>query len=243
MECRECGRSFWERFPGRSAAQTGHRTVPPQCLPEALGWHQPQPPGPSGRASAAPPSSAGSRISSGAAQAERSGAVCPQVLGIDEHFFTRRQGYATTFCDLRRPSDLRCGAGALRSRPGELSGQAGRQRAGARRLHGFGQRLSRHRAQTLSPTPVSWPIASMSSASSTTTSWPAGAKSTRSGAKNRGLLSLMRRHRHNLKPEQVTTLAGLLRAVPRPWRDLPLQTAALLPAAEKAPHPQAVRAT
>lgn len=27
---------------------------------------------------------------------------CPTVLGIDEHFFTRRKGYATTFCDLRR---------------------------------------------------------------------------------------------------------------------------------------------
>jgi len=26
---------------------------------------------------------------------------CPPVLGIDEHFFTRRLGYATTFCDLR----------------------------------------------------------------------------------------------------------------------------------------------
>ena len=26
---------------------------------------------------------------------------CPVVLGIDEHFFTRRKGYATTFCDLR----------------------------------------------------------------------------------------------------------------------------------------------
>lgn len=27
---------------------------------------------------------------------------CPTVLGIDEHFFTKKQGYATTFCDLRR---------------------------------------------------------------------------------------------------------------------------------------------
>ena len=27
--------------------------------------------------------------------------MCPTVLGIDEHFFTRKQGYATTFCDLR----------------------------------------------------------------------------------------------------------------------------------------------
>jgi hypothetical protein len=25
-------------------------------------------------------------------------AVCPTVLGIDEHFFSRRSGYATTFC-------------------------------------------------------------------------------------------------------------------------------------------------
>ena len=33
--------------------------------------------------------------------AERASPVCPQVLGIDEHFFTRRHGYATTFCDLR----------------------------------------------------------------------------------------------------------------------------------------------
>ena len=29
-------------------------------------------------------------------------AVCPQVLGIDEHFFSKKQGYATTFCNLKR---------------------------------------------------------------------------------------------------------------------------------------------
>lgn len=33
--------------------------------------------------------------------AERSGAECPRILGIDEHFFSRRHGYATTFCDLK----------------------------------------------------------------------------------------------------------------------------------------------
>jgi len=27
---------------------------------------------------------------------------CPQVLGIDEHSFSKKQGYATTFCDLRK---------------------------------------------------------------------------------------------------------------------------------------------
>lgn len=31
---------------------------------------------------------------------ELSGRHSPKVLGIDEHFFTRRQGYATTLCDL-----------------------------------------------------------------------------------------------------------------------------------------------
>jgi transposase len=27
---------------------------------------------------------------------------CPTVLGIDEHFFSKKQGYATTFCNLKR---------------------------------------------------------------------------------------------------------------------------------------------
>lgn len=28
--------------------------------------------------------------------------LCPEVLGIDEHFFSKKQGYATTLCNLRR---------------------------------------------------------------------------------------------------------------------------------------------
>src|SRR5690606_39529057 len=32
--------------------------------------------------------------------AELSSRSCPTVLGIDEHFFTRKQGYATTLVDL-----------------------------------------------------------------------------------------------------------------------------------------------
>lgn len=34
-------------------------------------------------------------------RSEMSNRPCPRVLGIDEHFFTRRQGYATTFVDLK----------------------------------------------------------------------------------------------------------------------------------------------
>lgn len=33
--------------------------------------------------------------------AELSGRTCPQVLGIDEHFFSRKKGYATTLVDLK----------------------------------------------------------------------------------------------------------------------------------------------
>jgi transposase len=33
--------------------------------------------------------------------AELSARTCPQVLGIDEHFFTRKRGYATTIVDLK----------------------------------------------------------------------------------------------------------------------------------------------
>lgn len=33
--------------------------------------------------------------------AERSGRSCHQVLGIDEHFFTRKRSYATTMVDLK----------------------------------------------------------------------------------------------------------------------------------------------
>lgn len=33
---------------------------------------------------------------------ERKNRQCPIVLGIDEHFFSKKEGYATTFCDLKK---------------------------------------------------------------------------------------------------------------------------------------------
>ncbi len=44
---------------------------------------------------------------------------CPPVMGIDEHFFTRRQGYATTICDLRnrRVYDVRLGRSEIALEP------------------------------------------------------------------------------------------------------------------------------
>ncbi|MCD6039117.1 MAG: hypothetical protein K0S27_517 [Gammaproteobacteria bacterium] len=33
---------------------------------------------------------------------EMKGLACPQVLGIDEHSFSKKQGYVTTFCNLKK---------------------------------------------------------------------------------------------------------------------------------------------
>ena len=86
---------------GHSAAHARHRAVPAQRLPEAFRWHQPQPAGRSGNGSRALRSSAGFSGIWSCSAGERIAAACPQILGIDEHFFTRRRGYATTFCDLK----------------------------------------------------------------------------------------------------------------------------------------------
>jgi transposase len=63
--------------------------------------------------------------------AEQHPRQCPTVLGIDDHFFTRRQGFATTLCDLRNPKiyDVVLGRSeaALRSYLQRLEGQTSRQ--------------------------------------------------------------------------------------------------------------------
>jgi transposase len=98
--CRACGRSFWQRFPGIQprlrATEPFRRSV---CQKHFDGISR---------------SRLGRRegISSATIErwflwylrllaGERISRECPRILGIDEHFFTRRHGYATTFCDLK----------------------------------------------------------------------------------------------------------------------------------------------
>ena len=138
---------------------------------------------------------------------------CPKVLGLDEHFFTRRKGYATTFCDLRHRNvyDVVLGRSeaALEAYLARLEGKtdvrvvcmdlASVYRSlvhkyfpnaciVADRFHVI--RVINHHFLAC------WkeldPVAS----------------------KNRGLLSLMRRHRHNLKPDQQVRLGAYLAAYP-----------------------------
>jgi transposase len=134
---------------------------------------------------------------------------CPLVLGIDEHFFTRRKGYATTFCDLKNHKvyDVVLGRSevALEAYLARLKGKAEVQlvcmdlasvyrslvrkhfphaRIVADRFHVI--RIVNHHFlacwKDLDPV----------------------------GSKNRGLLSLMRRHRHNLSPAQQQKLTAYL---------------------------------
>jgi transposase len=116
--CRECGRYFNSRFTGIKLRK---RSTEP-CRLEITklhhnGWTQ---------------RSLGKQLSLGSATVERwyqdhfvsknkefKEAHCPRVIGIDEHFFTRKQGYATTVADLgrRKVFDVVLGRSELSLRP------------------------------------------------------------------------------------------------------------------------------
>jgi transposase len=141
--------------------------------------------------------------------AERATRVCPQVLGIDEHFFTRRLGYATTFCDLRNHSIYDVVAGRSEaSLEGYLNQLEGKDlvkmvcidlAVGYRSLvrkHFPNARIVADRFHVIRVVNQHF-LACWKELDAV-------------GSKNRGLLSLLRRHRHNLKPEQHQRLAAYL---------------------------------
>jgi transposase len=107
---------------------------------------------------------------------ERRNAPCPQVLGIDEHFFSRRHGFATTFCDLRghRIHDVVLGRSEA-SLEGYLNRLEGKHlvRVVCMDLPPYTGRW----CINTSPTLESWPIASTSFGWSIIISSPAGKNS------------------------------------------------------------------
>jgi transposase len=139
--------------------------------------------------------------------------LCPRVLGIDEHFFTRKKGYATTFVDLRNHTvfDVKLG----RSEPGlrrylqSLEGRSNVQvvvmdlsetyRAIARRYFPNATIVADrfHVVRLINQHFLKvWQEAHPE------------------GRKNRGLLSLMRRHQWHLKDEQQANLMAYLADYP-----------------------------
>lgn len=99
--CRDCRKYFRQRFPGILPGRRATEACRRQVVEEHLdGVCQ---------------SRAAQRAGIGSATVERwtqdlverkvaelKGAPCPRVLGIDEHYFSRRHGYATTLVNLRR---------------------------------------------------------------------------------------------------------------------------------------------
>jgi transposase len=141
--------------------------------------------------------------------AERSSTVCPQVLGIDEHFFSRKQGYATTFCDLKNHAvfDVTLGRSQLALE------------AYLNRLEG--KHLVRVVCMDLAPNYRALVEKHFPNATIVADRFhvirlvnqhflACWRQLDPEGSRNRGLISLMRRHRHNLSLDQQARLNAYL---------------------------------
>jgi transposase len=210
--CRGCGRSFWQRcagiLPRKRATEPFRRSV---FLKHWDGISRSRLGQREGIASATVERWSQDFLRLRAA--ERNGAPCPVVLGIDEHFFTRRQGYATTFCDLKNHSvyDVVLGRSeaALESYLAKLQGKD-RVRVVCMDLASSYRALVRQHFPNARIVADRFHVIRLIN-HHFLACWrdldPAGSK-------NRGLLSLMRRHRHKLTAEQQVRLAGYLAARP-----------------------------
>ena len=139
------------------------------------------------------------------ASRELLGRDCPQVLGIDEHFFTKKQGYATTFVDLKshRVFDVVLGRSELSLR-GFLSQLKGREKVRVVVMdlsETYRSIIRKYFPNAMIVTDRFHVIRLINQHFLKTWS-----QFDEKGRKNRGLLSLMRRHEWNLKPEQRARL-------------------------------------
>jgi transposase len=144
---------------------------------------------------------------------ELSGRSCPIVLGIDEHFFSRKEGYATTFADLRNHKVFDVVLGRS-----EASLKAYLQRLKGRdKVQVVVMDLSEtYRSIVKKYFPNAMIVADRFHVVRLLNHhflkvW---GSLDPEGRKNRGLLSLMRRHEWNLKPEQVPKMQKYFQECP-----------------------------
>jgi transposase len=206
--CRECGRAFREPLPGIRPYQRSSEAFQ-RCV---FQWHL----------DGVNRSRLGRREGLGAATVERyfqrglkrqfghwHPPRCPPVLGLDEHFFTRKKGYATTLCDLRRHKvyDVVLGRSeaALAAYWERLEGK--------REVRVVCMDLaSVYRAIVRKHFPNAAIVADRFHVIRLINHHFLGCwrELDPAGSRNRGLVSLMRRHRHNLTPQQQLRLGGYL---------------------------------
>jgi transposase len=145
--------------------------------------------------------------------AKMSAEPCPQILGIDEHFFTRRLGYATTLCDLKHHKvfDVVLGRSelALEAYFSELKCKDLVRVVCIDMSSSYRALIRRHFPNALIVADRFHVIRLINQQFLAT--WRALDPV---GSQNRGLLSLIRRHAQNLRPEQQERLAQYLRQHP-----------------------------
>jgi transposase len=210
--CQHCGHHFWQRFPGilprKRATEPFRRSV---SIRHFDGISR---------------SRLGRREGIGSATverwfqdflqlrvAERSGAPCPQVLGIDEHFFSRRHGYVTTLCDLKNHTvyDVVLGRSpaSLENYFHSLKGKNLVRVVCMDLASSYRALIRQHFPQALIVADRFHVIRLINH--HFLSCWR-DLDSTAS--RNRGLVSLMRRHRHNLSAAQSDKLTAYLASQP-----------------------------
>lgn len=149
----------------------------------------------------------------GSKHSEMDRRCCPRVLGIDEHFFTRRKGFATTFVDLRNHTvfDVKLGRSELSLRP-YLKDLRGREKVQVVVMDLSETYRSIARKHFPSATIVAdrFHVVRLVNQHFLKV-WQ---QHDPEGRKNRGLISLMRRHQWNLKEEQHANLMTYLASYP-----------------------------
>jgi transposase len=138
---------------------------------------------------------------------------CPRVMGIDEHFFTRKKGYATTICDLARNKvfDLVLGRSekALDDYFARLKGKENVAVVVMDLSETYRNTIKKHFPNAMIVTDRFHVIRLINH--HFLKLW---GQIDPTGRKNRGLLSLMRRHKYNLRPEQLLNLNRYLKEHP-----------------------------
>lgn len=146
-------------------------------------------------------------------RSEMSNRPCPRVLGIDEHFFTRKKGYATTFVDLknRKVFDVRLG----RSEPSlrrylQAIPERDNVQVVVMDLSETYRRIARRYFPDAIIVADRFHVVRLVN-QHFLKAWQ---QHDPEGRKNRGLLSLMRRHQWHLSEEQQANLARYLAQFP-----------------------------
>ncbi|NDC23646.1 MAG: ISL3 family transposase, partial [Proteobacteria bacterium] len=144
---------------------------------------------------------------------ELQGRPAPRVLGIDEHFFTRKDGFATTFCDLTKHKiyDVILGRSEKSlEKPLALVSEKSRTRLAVIDLsENYRQIIKKHFPNALIVADRFHVIRLINH--HFLKAWQLMDST---GRKNRGLLSLMRRHERNLKTDQRSKLQSYLANYP-----------------------------